>query len=149
MEYSVVSVYARNSKIAAYQSVVAHGGVAQEDPHRMVLMLFDGALERLAMARGCLERKGRGDIGKKAQLLTQCLHIIGELRGSLHLAEGGALAQNLSDLYEYMLRQLLRANAENDLQRIREVSALLSEIRGAWVAIAPELRKGAPTTRAT
>jgi flagellar secretion chaperone FliS len=148
MEYSVVGVYARNSKIAAYQSVVAHGGVANEDPHRLVLMLFDGALERLAMARGCLERKGRGDIGKKAQLLTQCLHIIGELRGGLNLTDGGALAQNLSDLYEYMLRQLLRANAENDLERIREVSALLSEIRGAWAAIGPELRKAAPAAPA-
>jgi flagellar protein FliS len=138
----VVSVYARNSKIAAYQSVVAHGGVANEDPHRLVLMLFDGVLERLALARGCLERNGRGDVSKKAQLLTQCMQIIGELRGSLNLSEGGALAQNLSDLYEYMLRQLLRANAENDLERIREVGALLSEIRGAWVAIGPELRRG-------
>jgi flagellar protein FliS len=149
MEYSVVSVYARNSKIAAYQSVVAHGGVAHEDPHRLVLMLFDGALERLAMARGCLERRGRGDIGKKAQLLTQCLHIIGELRGGLNLVDGGALAQNLSDLYDYMLRQLLRANAENDLERIRVVSALMSEIRGAWVAIGPELRKAAPAAPPT
>lgn len=147
MEYSVVSVYARNSKIAAYQSVVAHGGVAHEDPHRLVLMLFDGALERLALARGCVERKGRGDIAKKAQLLTQCMHIVGQLRGSLNLADGGALSQNLSDLYEYMLRQLLRANAENDLDRIREVAALLSEIRGAWVAIAPELRHGASAAR--
>jgi flagellar protein FliS len=147
MEYSVVSVYARNSKIAAYQSVVAHGGVADEDPHRLVLMLFDGVLERLAQARGCLERKARGDIAKKAQLLTQCMQIIGELRGSLNLADGGALAQNLSDLYEYMLRQLLRANAENDLERIREVGALLTEIRGAWVAIAPELRRGVAAKR--
>ena len=125
------------------------GGVAHEDPHRLVLMLFDGALERLAMARGCLERRGRGDIGKKAQLLTQCLHIIGELRGGLNLVDGGALAQNLSDLYDYMLRQLLRANAENDLERIREVSALMSEIRGAWVAIGPELRKAAPAAPPT
>ena len=117
------------------------------DPRRHDAVLFDAALERLALARGCLERKGRGDIGKKAQLLTQCLHIIGELRGSLNLADGGALAQNLGDLYDYMLRQLLRANAENDLERIREVGALLSEIRGAWVAIAPELRKSVPAAR--
>lgn len=143
----MVSVYARNSKIAAYQSVVAHGGVANEDPHRLVLMLFDGVLERLAQARGCLERKARGDIALKAQLLTQCMQIVGELRGSLNLADGGALAQNLSDLYEYMLRQLLRANAENDIERIREVGALLTEIRGAWVAIAPELRKGVAPKR--
>jgi flagellar protein FliS len=75
--------------------------------------------------------------------------IIGELRGGLNLVDGGALAQNLSDLYDYMLRQLLRANAENDLERIREVSALMSEIRGAWVAIGPELRKAAPAAPPT
>jgi flagellar protein FliS len=147
MEYSAVSVYARNLKLAAYQSVVAHGGVAQEDPHRLVLMLLDGALERLVLARGCVERHGKGDIAKKAQLLTDCMHIVGELRGSLNLPDGGALAQNLSDLYDYMLRQLLRANADNDRERIREVGALLSEIRGAWVAIAPELHHGALAAR--
>lgn len=142
-----VSVYARNAKLAAYQSVVAHGGIAHEDPHRLVLMLLDGALERLALARGCLERQARGDIQRKAQLLTQAINIVAELRGSLNLSEGGPLAQNLSDLYEYMLRQLLRGNAENNLECIREVATLLGEIRSAWVAIAPELRRPAPVAR--
>lgn len=134
---------ARNYKLAAYQSVSTHGGVASADPHRLVLMLMDGAVERLAIARGCIERNQRGDIARKAQALTQCMGLIGELRGSLNLAQGGALAQNLSDLYEYMLRRLLRANAENDLACIAEVSSLLGEIRSAWIAIGPEVRKTA------
>ena len=140
-----MSSYARNSKLAAYQSISAHGGVAGADPHRLVLMLMDGTLERLAIARGCMERRGRGDVGRKAQLLTQCVSMIGELRGGLNLQQGGELARNLSDLYEYMTRQLLRANADNNAGFITEVQGLLGEIRSAWIAIGPEVRAGAPS----
>jgi flagellar protein FliS len=103
-------------------------------------MLIDGAMERLAIARGCLERNQRGDIPRKAQALTQCMRIVGELRGSLNLEKGGELAHNLSDLYEYMLRQLLRANAESKLSYVTEVISLLGEIRSAWIAIGPQVR---------
>ena len=137
--------YARNSKLAAYQSISAHGGVAGADPHRLVLMLMDGTLERLSIARGCMERRGRGDVGRKAQLLTQCVSMIGELRGGLNTEQGGELARNLSDLYEYMTRQLLRANADNNAGFVTEVQGLLGEIRSAWIAIGPEVRAGAPS----
>jgi flagellar protein FliS len=144
-----VSAYARNSKLAAYQSVSAHGGVADADPHRLVLMLLDGALERMAIARGCLERNGSGDIARKAQLLHQCVSIITELRGSLNLTQGGPLANNLSDLYDYMMRQLLRANADSSVAVacIQEVSSLLGEIRSAWLAIGPTAKPQAVPQR--
>jgi flagellar secretion chaperone FliS len=132
-----VSAYARNSKLAAYQSVSVHGTVAGADPHRLVLMLMDGVLERLAVARACIER---GELAKKAQLLHSCVTLIGELRGSLNTQQGGALARNLSDLYEYMVRQLLRANVDSNVGFVKEVSSLLGEVRSAWVAIGPEVR---------
>ena len=132
-----MSAFARNSKVAAYQSVSVHGTVAGADPHRLVLMLMDGILERLNIACACIER---GDIGRKAQLLSSCTTLIAELRGSLNLRDGGPLARNLSDLYEYMARQLLRGNVENKAHYLREVSSLLGEVRSAWVAIAPEVR---------
>ena len=138
-----MSSYGRTSKLAVYQSISVHGGVAGADPHRLVLMLMDGALERLAVARSCIERRGRGDVGRKAQLLSQCVSMIGELRGSLNLQQGGELAHNLSDLYEYMTRQLLRANVDNNAGYIAEVQGLLGEIRSAWIAIGPEVRAGA------
>jgi flagellar protein FliS len=138
-----VVVLDRNRKLAAYQSIVAHGGVAAADPHRLVLMLMDGAMERLTIARSCLERNQRGDVARKTRAITQCLRIIGELRGSLNLAQGGELAHNLSDLYAYMQRQLLRANAESSLRCVNEVASLLSEIRSAWIAIGPQVRPNA------
>ena len=135
-----VTPYARNSKLAAYQSVAVHGGVAKADPHAMVQMLLDAAAERMAIARGCIER---GETGRQASLLHSCVLIIGELRGSLNLSEGGTLAQNLSDLYDYMIRQLMLANARSDAGLIIEVARLLEEIRSAWIAIGPEVRNAA------
>ena len=61
-----LSTYASNFKLAAYQSVSVHGGVANADPHAMVLMLMDAASERIATARGCIER---GEIPRQARLL--------------------------------------------------------------------------------
>jgi flagellar protein FliS len=136
MEYGTVS--ARNSKLAAYQSVSVHGGVAAADPHTLVQMLFDGALQRMQTARACL---ARGEIARKAKLLHSCVQLLAELRGSLNLQAGGPLAQNLSDLYDYMIRRLLLANASNDAACITEVLSLLGEIRDAWLAIGPEVRR--------
>lgn len=128
--------YARNY----YQSVSVHGGVANADPHTMVQMLLDGALERMAIARGCIER---GERKRQAALLHSCVLIIGELRGSLNMSDGGPLARNLSDLYEYMIRRLTLANSMGDGDIVVEVSRLLEEIRSAWIAIGPEVRKSA------
>ena len=66
--------------------------------------------------------------------------LIAELRGSLDLIRGGALAQNLSDLYEYIAKLLLLANVRDDLRPLNEALSLLGEIRSAWVAIGPEVR---------
>ena len=133
-----MSSFARNSSLAAYNTVSVHGGVANADPHRLVQMLLDAAAERMMTARGCIERK---ETARKAKLLHSCVTLIAELRGSLNMSEGGPLAQNLSSLYEYMARQLMMANVQNDAGRVTEVLSLLNEIRSAWIAIGPEVRK--------
>jgi flagellar protein FliS len=139
-----LSVYSRNSNLAAYQSAAVHGGVAGADPHRLVLMLMDGALERIAIARGCIERGGKGDVGRKAAALSQCVGIVGELRGTLDMGAGGELADNLNKLYDYMLRRLLLANSSSDVKILVEVASLLENVRSAWAAIGPAARTPKP-----
>jgi len=135
-----VGLYSPQSKIAAYRSISAHG-VADADPHTLVLTLFDAAIERMNGARACIER---GELMRKASLLHSAVILIAELRGSLDLQKGGALAQNLSDLYEYMTRRLIAANLGNDVSAVTEVVSLLGEIRGAWAAIGPQVKQAAP-----
>lgn len=129
--------YAKSSNLAAYQSAAAHGGVAASDPHRLIVMLMDGALERIATARGCMQRN---ETSEKARLINRAVSIIAELRNSLDMGKGGQIAANLSELYDYMCRRLLVATSENRPEMLDEVSTLLHEIRSAWLAIAPEGR---------
>jgi flagellar protein FliS len=97
-------------------------------------MLLDAAVDRLTTARGCIQR---GETVRKAKLLHGCVMLVTELRGSLNMAQGGPLAQNLSDLYAYMIQQLLRANVADDATLVTEVLGLLGDIRSGWAAIAP------------
>ncbi|HEX4267986.1 MAG TPA: flagellar export chaperone FliS [Steroidobacteraceae bacterium] len=129
--------YSPQSKLAAYRSVSAHGAVADNHPHALVLTLFDATLERLNAARACIERS---ETRRMASLLHSAVVLIAELRGSLDLQNGGPLAQNLSNLYEYMTRRLMHANLNSDAEAVTEVARLLVEIRGAWAAIGPEVR---------
>jgi flagellar secretion chaperone FliS len=126
------------SKLAAYRSTSAHSGVAAADPHKLVLMLMDGALERIATARGLMSRNTSG--AEKAQLLHRAVAIIDELRNSLNFKAGGEVANNLDALYEYMCTRLVQANAQNKPEWLDEVSRLLNEIRSAWMALPPQGR---------
>lgn len=125
------------AKLAAYSSASAHGGVAAADPHRLVIMLMDGALERIATARGCMTR---GETVEKARLLNRAVSIVGELRSSLDMQRGGRIAENLGELYDYMCRRLLKATSENRVEMLDEVSGLLRQIREAWASIPQEAR---------
>lgn len=127
-----MSAYSHRSSLAAYQSVAAHGGVAAADPHRLIAMLMDGALDRIAAARGAIES---GDIACRSRMIHRTVQIVSELRGSLNFDQGGQIAANLGDLYDYAIRQLLRANLEGSAEHLDEVSRLLRQLRGAWLAI--------------
>jgi flagellar protein FliS len=137
MEHGTLASFPGKSKLAAYHTVSVHSGVAMADPHGLVLMLMDACAERLATACGCIERR---EIARKAKLLHSCVTLIAELRGSLNRAEGGPLAENLSNLYDYMMRQLLMANVKDDIAPVKEVLGLLNDVRSAWYAIGPQVR---------
>jgi len=99
---------------------------------------MDAAIARMTTARACIER---GETARKATLLHSAVILIAELRGSLDLAKGGPLAQNLSDLYEYLTRRLIHANLNSDASAVTEALSLLGEIRGAWAAIGTQVRQ--------
>ena len=121
-----MSAYPRAGNLAAYQTVATHGGVAASDPHGLIVMLLDGALERIAAARGFM---ANGMQAEKGRLIGRAVAIVDELRISLDGARGGELARNLEALYDYIGRQLMRANAEN---RVGSYGASLSAVGGFY-----------------
>ncbi len=136
-----MSAYSNSSSLAAYQSVAAHGKVASADPHRLIVMLMDGALERIAAARGAM---ATGAQAHKARMIHRAVSIIDELRASLNYESGGQIAANMADIYDYCCRQLMKASVESRPELLDEVCHLIREIRGAWVAIDPATTRTSP-----
>jgi flagellar secretion chaperone FliS len=127
--------YARAYNAAQqYGTVGTEAAVAEADPHRLIQLLLEGALVRIAAARDHLQR---GDLARKGECIGQAMSIIDGLRASLNVEEGGEIAHNLDNLYEYMSHRLLEANLKNDATRLDEVTRLLGDIKSAWASIAP------------
>lgn len=123
-----------SKSIAAYNKVHLENGVDVANPHRLILMLFDGAILSLSSAAQAIRA---GNIAEKGKLISATLDIIsGGLQASLNLQVGGELSERLNNLYDYMCQRLLTANLRNDVAAIEEVSALLGELRSAWEEIA-------------
>jgi len=120
-----------------YQKVNSHAQVSEASPHRLIQMLMEGGLERLAQAKGAM---ARGDIPQKGLLLTKAIDIITGLRQGLDetKAEDPATIQRLAALYDYMNLRLLKANGDNDPEIIDEVARLLITVKSGWDAIAPQ-----------
>ncbi|MES2311777.1 MAG: flagellar export chaperone FliS [Pseudomonadota bacterium] len=118
----------------AYQQVCSHGGVESADPHGLITLLMDGALERLVKARAHMLR---GEVAAKGETISRCIEIIGGLRDSLDPKVDTAMVERLDSLYEYMSRRLLQANLRDDAEILDEVSRLLQQLRDSWVQIAP------------
>jgi flagellar protein FliS len=127
---------AMNSGAAAYAKVNVETGVAAASPHKLIMMLFDGATVSVASAINHLQT---GDIPAKGQAISRAISIIDSgLRASLDKSAGGELAQNLDALYSYMCNRLLQANLENQKDYLEEVQRLLKDLRDAWAAIEPK-----------
>ena len=120
----------------AYAQVSVNGTVASASPHKLITMLFEGALLSIAAARGHMQRK---EIAAKGMAISKAIAIIDEgLRISLDMKAGGDLAEKLDALYEYMSHRLLVANMKNETAPLDEIAGLLNELKDAWIQIDPK-----------
>jgi len=123
--------------INAYKKDSLKQQLTNADPHKITLMLMSGAIDRLAFAKGCIERK---DLSGKSQYLSKTTAIIINLRDTIDMQTNPEFSQNLYALYDYMLDKIGDANIQNIVAPLHEVSELLTPIRDAWAQI-PEAAK--------
>lgn len=118
-----------------YQKVNVTSEVMEADPHRLIQLLMEAALTRMAQAKGAIQRS---DMQEKARLLGRVNEIIQTLQSSLDHSRGGDLSGNLDRLYDYMVRRLLEATGKNDTDMIDEVMGLMLEVKTGWDGIRQE-----------
>ncbi|MFZ6849352.1 flagellar export chaperone FliS [Undibacterium sp. RuRC25W] len=119
----------------AYTKIGQETGVMAADPHKLIVMLFDGAI--IAIGNAIQQMKNK-EIASKGKSISHAISIIDNgLRASLDKEAGGDIAKNLDALYEYMSRELLLANAGNKEEKLIEVQTLLRDLKETWEAINP------------
>ena len=132
--------------VNAYANVGLETGIASASPHKLIVMLYDGALVALRTAKTNMTA---GNIPAKGAAISKAITIIDNgLRVSLDKTSGGAIAENLDALYEYMGRRLFQANLQNDVAIVDEVHNLLADLRSAWVQIGDKVQQPEPAPTA-
>jgi flagellar secretion chaperone FliS len=122
------------SGLQQYRTMGAVGHLAEATPYRVVQVMLDAVLARIAEAAGHLER---GEVAAKGEKIGKALGIVEALTLGLDKIGGGEIAANLERLYDYVSRTLLRAQLENRGDLLKEVSSLLREIKLGWDGITP------------
>jgi flagellar protein FliS len=118
---------------SAYAKVGLETGVVASSPHKLIVMLFDGALVAVRAASAHMKA---GEIAKKGMAISKAIMIVENgLRASLDKNAGGQIADSLDALYDYIGRRLLTANLTNQVEILDEVHTLLADLKGAWDAI--------------
>ncbi len=131
-----------NKGANAYAKVGLETGVVASSPHKLIVMLFDGAL---VAVRDALTHMKAGSIEKKGMAISKAIMIVENgLRASLDKQAGGQIAQSLDSLYDYIGRRLLIANLTNQTEILDEVHTLLADLKGAWDAIGQTAASAAP-----
>lgn len=120
------------SAMKQYQQVSVHSSIMDASPHRLVQMLMEGALEKIALAKGSM---ANNEIASKGENISKAIAIIDGLQSSLNKDLGGEIAENLNSLYDYMSHRLIIANSRNDASILDEVASLIMEIKIGWDSI--------------
>ncbi|EKO3778923.1 flagellar export chaperone FliS [Vibrio metschnikovii] len=121
--------------LQAYKKVSVDSQLSAASPHKIVQMLMAGTIERLIQGKAAMQQ---GNIPVKGERLGKALDIIISLRGCLSMDDGGDIAKNLDQLYEFMITQITTANHKNEPQPLDDVIDILREIKSAWDQIPTE-----------
>ena len=119
----------------SYQNINNQTGIEGASPYQLIKILMEGALTRIAMGKGHMERQ---EYDLKANTLGKAIAIIGALKDSLNHDVSTDMTSNLEALYDYMIRRIFEASKDNDADMLDEVCDLLNEIKEAWNQIEPE-----------
>lgn len=128
-----MSVSNNPNAIAMYMA----GNVTQADPAQIIVLLYEGAIYRIGQAIQEIEKQNTLASGIA---IYRALAIIGELRKSLNLEEGGEVARNLDRLYLHMHEELVKGHLAKQAQPLERVRTLLSDLNSSWRQVAVQVK---------
>lgn len=124
----------------AYQRIGGRDQATTADPYQLIQMLMNGALQKLAVSKGAMERK---DLEVKSENLTKSLSIINALQDGLDMNVESEVVGNMYDLYDYVKRQIVEAMASNKIEAVENCLMVMRNLKEGWDAIPVEARNQA------
>lgn len=103
--------------------------VLSASPARLVVMLFDHLVVQLHRAKMAVDRD---DVSLRTQSLGKARAIVSELLSTLNFEQGGAIALELSGIYNYMLEEMVDVGMRRDAIRIGKLAAIATELRDGF-----------------
>ena len=113
------------------QSVLTAG------PGELVLMLYDGCLKQIRLARLAINENMAAE---RNNALQKAQEIVSELINTLDFDY--ELSDSLYALYDYFLNELITANVENSTNRLDSIESLLVELRDTWEQMVKQQKSG-------
>lgn len=111
----------------------ANQQVLTSSPAKLVYMLYDRALLSLQEAIDAIERK---DVKARWKANKRAMDIVGHMWETLDVDKGGEIADNLAQLFGFIMRRLVYVDLHNDAAPAREAITLLTPLRDSWKALA-------------
>ncbi len=121
--------------LQAYKKVSVDSQLTAASPHKVIQMLMAGCIERLVQGKAAMLQ---GNIAVKGERLGKALDIVVNLRGCLSMEDGGEIAKNLDQLYDFVIGRIIYANQNNEPEPIDDVIDIIREIKSAWDQIPNE-----------
>ncbi len=123
-----------------YRKLDIESNIENASPHKLIQLMMERALAKIAMARNHMERQ---EVQAKGNNISDAINIIEALQASLNHKADARMSENFDALYGYMMRRLFEANLKDEIPALDEVTTLLSELKEAWDAIADQVVAGA------
>jgi flagellar protein FliS len=103
--------------------------VTTQNPGRLIVMLYDGAIRFLKQARIHIQNR---NYPQKYTALVRAQDIVFELNASLNMELGGEITKHLRSIYTYVWANLNRVNTKNDIELLDRLIGILEDLAGAW-----------------
>jgi flagellar protein FliS len=104
---------------------------------QLLLMLVDGAVKYTKIARLAIIQK---DIPRAHQELIRVQDIFTELMVTMDKSVGDYM-QDLYNLYDFIKKELSKANIKKDIEIIDKVLPVIEEIRDMWHEVAKKAKQ--------
>ena len=126
-------------KIAdVYKSTERNALVESEDPHKLVLVMFDALIKSIEIYVENIDVK-KADLELRSKHFSRALTIIYSLQSSLDFEKGGEIADNLFQTYEFARQMVIASIKTMDETGPQRAISLLYEIREAWAQMGENL----------